>query len=77
VNDVVGYARVVLMAWQQLIENLSALLLPRICLIGRIEIPDCDQLEGMEDRSLVIIGMAFADSSPKFLLVEEINLLNT
>src|SRR5215510_9862337 len=61
VNEVVGHTWVVLMPRQQVVENLPTLFLPRIRLIRRIKIANRDQLEGVENRSLVIIRMALAD----------------
>ena len=61
VNDVVRHARMVRMACQHLVENLAALLLPRIRLVGRVEVSDRHQLQSVENRGLVVAGVAIAD----------------
>ena len=38
-----------------------ALLLPRVGLVGRVEVADRDQLQGVEDRGLIVVGIAFAE----------------
>ena len=49
------------MARQHLVENLAALLLPRIRLVGRVEIADRHQLQSVENRGLIVTRVAIAD----------------
>ena len=69
VNDVVRHAGMVPMAWQQLVENLAALLLPRIRLVGRVEVTDRHQLQSVENRSLVVVGVAITDRGQSLFVV--------
>ena len=69
VNDVVRHARMVLMARQHLVENLAALLLPRIRLVGRVEVADRHQLQGVENRRLVVVGIPLADPGQSPLVI--------
>jgi hypothetical protein len=46
---------------QHLVEYFATFLLPRIGLVHRIEVPDGHQLQGVEDRSLIVPGVAFPD----------------
>ena len=69
VNDVVRHARMVLMACQQLVENLDALLLPRIRLVGRVEVTDRHQLQRVENRGLVVAGVAIADRAQSLFVI--------
>ena len=43
------------------VENLAALLLPRIGLVGRVEVSDRHQLQSVENRGLVVTRVAIAD----------------
>ncbi len=62
VNDVVGDAGVVLVARQELIEDVAAALLPGVGLVSGVEIADGYQLEGVEDGGFVIVRIAGADT---------------
>ena len=69
VNDVVRHARMVLMACQQPVENLAALLLPRIRLVRRVEVADRHQLQSVENRGLVVAGVAIADPAQSLFVI--------
>ena len=69
VNDVVRHARMVLMAYQQLVENLATLLLPRIRLVRRVEVADRHQLQRVENRGLVVAGIAVAGRAQSLFVI--------
>ena len=57
------------MACQQLVKNLDALLLPRIRLVGRVEVSDRHQLQRVENRGLVVAGVAIADRAQSLFVI--------
>src|SRR5438046_3934042 len=69
VNNVVRYSRMVRMPWQYLVENLGPLLLPRIRLVGRVEIAYRDELQGVENRGLVVVRVVLGNLGQRLLVI--------